>query len=209
MSARPSLLAACLCLPLLAAGCWRGDPQRIELRRQVDELQQQIDECREAHAACQETCQRLQRELAQARGLSEADLEHIFYPARIEILTLTGGEDYDGQPGDDGVTVLLRPIDRDGDAVKVAGDVEIKLYDLAEPSGRELLGEYHFTADEVGRYWFGKLATYHYVFKCPWQAGRVPAHAEITVRVTFTDYLTRRVLSAQRVCRVSPPAQGQ
>jgi len=123
---------------------------------------------------------------------------------RLEIEKLSGGEDYDGQPGDDGVTVYLKPLDKVGDIVKALGDIRIQLYDLANPPGRNLVGEYHFPAKTVGDKWHGKLMTYHYTLKCPWQRG-APEHSEITIRAVFRDYLTGHVMSTQTTCTVRPP----
>jgi hypothetical protein len=44
------------------------------------------------------------------------------------------------------------------------------------------------------------------VLKCPWQ-GKAPGHDELTVKVTFTDELTGREFTEQKVVRVKlPPA---
>lgn len=187
----------------LVTGCVATgeDPAQRELADLRTRNQQQSQQL----VAQQATITELHSQLRVARSITEDDLRRVFYPEEIVIDRLTGGANYDGQPGDDGVTVYLRPIDRDGDVVKVAGDIRIQLYDLAAPGG-QLLGEYFIPVDECGKYWHGKLLTGHYTIRCPWPAAP-PANPEVTVRVTFVDYLTKRVVSAQSVCRVQlPPA---
>ena len=186
-------------LALLQVGCLNNS--QIELERRVATLEEQVAQRDNQLAASQATIDDLQKSLQTVRGLTDEDLERVFYPEKIELASLTGGDDYDGQPGDDGISVYLRPIDRTGDALKVAGDIRIELYDLQNPSGQKLIGEYEFPVDQVSELWYGKFATYHYTLRCPWKNGP-PKHDEITIRATFVDYLTQRSMTAQVVRKV-------
>ncbi|MEI8189381.1 MAG: hypothetical protein WCI75_06665 [candidate division NC10 bacterium] len=187
---------------LLVMGC--GTPVEVQLRQEVAGLRENIKEKDNQLAAQTATIGELHKQLDVARSISEDDLKRIFYPERLIIDKLTGGADYDGKPGDDGVTVYIRPVDREGDGIKVAGDLRIQLYDLAAPPARNFIGEYFIPVDQVGKLWHGKLLTNHYTIKCPWPHGP-PEHSEVTVRDTFVDYLTKRVLSAQAPCKVTLP----
>ena len=205
MKARRWLLLAS---SMLAAGLfpWAGcqSTRELDLQRKINRLNDTIADKNNQLAAQRATIDGLHDQLQVARALTDKDLEKLFYPEKILIDTLSGGDDYDGQPGDDGVTVYLKPIDRDGDPIKVAGDVRIELYDLANPPDQNLIGQYVIPVEEVSRLWYGKLATYHYTIRCPWQNGP-PQHTEITIRATFVDYLTRRVITAQSLCTVTLP----
>ncbi|MFQ5806210.1 MAG: hypothetical protein ACE5I3_07160 [Phycisphaerae bacterium] len=184
-------------LPLV--GC--QTEETMELQRKITRLTEQIEKKDNQLVAQRVTIGQLHEQLQYARGWTDEDLEKIFYPERVVIASLSGGDDYDGQPGDDGITVYLRPVDRDGDAIKVAGDIRIELYDLANPPNENLIGKYFVPVDQVHKLWYGKLATYHYTVRCPWQKGP-PRHDEITIRATFQDYLTQRVMTAQTVCKI-------
>jgi hypothetical protein len=200
---RPLTATTLLWLGLLAsAGC--GNDTVYELRREITRLKENAVDKDNELVAQRVTIDELHKQLAVVRALPPDFRDKVFYPEKVEIVSLSGGDDYDGKPGDDGVTVYLRPIDRVGDALKVAGDVRIELYDLQNPSGEKLIGEYIIPADQISEHWYGKLATYHYTFRCPWQHGP-PAHNEITIRATFVDYLTQRVMTAQTVCTVKLP----
>jgi len=197
---RGRMLAVALLIAALAGGCEQaGD---VELRREITQLRETIGQKDNELAARQASIDELNQRLATVRSLSEDDLRKIFYPEKLTIDKLTGGADYDGRPGDDGVTVYLKPIDRDGDVVKVAGDIRIQLYDLEAPSGHKLISEYRVPADQVGKLWHGKLLTGHFTVKCPWP-GPPPQHPEITVRAMLVDYFTGRVVSAQQTCKVN------
>jgi len=170
---------------------------REEVKKQQDELE-----------ARQATIQELTRRLEQARGIKDEDLKKIFRPEKLVIDGLSGGYDADGQPGDDGIVVYLRPVDAEGDALKIAGDIRIQLYDLAAPPAQNLLGEYFVPVEQSRELWHGKLMTNHYTVRCPWLRGP-PKNPEVTIRATFVDYLTQRVISAQRTCTVNvPPERG-
>jgi len=186
---------------LAVAGC---GPTREHYEVRIARLDQIIVEKDHQLAARHATIKEQQKRIDDMVGLPGPILERVFYPVRLEIEKLSGGEDYDGQPGDDGVTVYLRPLDKAGDVVKALGVIRIQLYDLANPPGRNLLGEYDFPAKTVGNEWRGKLWTYHYTLKCPWQHGP-PEHSEVTIRAVFQDYLTGHVMSAQTTCTVRPP----
>jgi hypothetical protein len=138
-------------------------------------------------------------------------LKKLYYPTRIVIDPLTGGADYDRKPGDDGVTVYIKPIDEDGDVIKAAGHIYIQLLDLAQPEAKKLIGEYSLDVDHARKQWHGRFLTNHYTVKCPWQPGKgAPEHREITVHVEFMEYLTGTKLTATHTCKISlPPENSQ
>jgi hypothetical protein len=187
---------------LLAAGC--QSPAEIELRREISSLRETVKDKDNQLVAQKASIDELNRQLNVARSISEDDLKRVFYPEQLVIDRLSGGADYDGRPGDDGVTVYLKPVDREGDVIKVAGDLRIQLFDLAAAPGKNFIGEYFIPVDQIGKLWHGKLFTNHYTVKCPWPSGP-PAHTEITIRAVFVDYLTKRVVSAQSTCQVRLP----
>ncbi len=196
------LAAAITAIAACVSGC--QTTADIDLRQEILKLREQVKE-RDGQIALQQgTIDELHRQLAVARSISEEDLKRVFFPERIQIDRLSGGFDTDGKPGDEGVTVYIQPIDRRGDVIKVPGDVTIQLYDLAAPAGRNLIGEYKLSVDQVAELWHGKLMTQHFRIKCPWP-GKPPENPEVTIRVTFVDYLTKRVLTAQSTCKVTLP----
>jgi hypothetical protein len=192
-------------LLLLSAGC--ADTSVVELRRQNTQLKDQLAQKDHDLVAQQTQIHELNSQLATARAFTKDDLQKIFFPDKLEIDSLSGGENYDNNPGDDGVTVYLKPIDRDGDVIKVAGDIRIELFDLSK-AGDNLIAKVHVPVEQVSKMWYGKLMTYHYTVRVPWQKGP-PSNPEVTVRATFVDYLTQRVLTAQTVVKVKPTAGGK
>lgn len=192
------LLALTACAP----------PPTIDLNREISRLQGELRDRDNRVAALESTVRNLNKQLASARGLTDEDLKHIFFPEEIAIGKLSGGEDYDGKPGDDGVTVFIQPKDRQGDVLKVVGAIRVELFDLQAPEGSKLIGECIVPAEKASEHWNGQLMTYHYSIRCPWRNSAPPKHDEITIRVTFVDYLSERVITAQAVRMVKLALPG-
>jgi hypothetical protein len=194
------LLAATLTVGWLA-GC-ASETER-DLRRQITRLEDRLHEQQQELAARANTISALNRQLADARAISPEVLEQIYFPEEIRFASLTAGVNLDDQPGDDGVVVHLQPLDRNRDPLKVAGSVRIDLFDLAAPTGQTLIGRCTYSPEELRERWLTGLLTYHYSLECPWD--RLPETNAVTVRAVFTDLLTERVITAQRVVEVQLP----
>jgi hypothetical protein len=186
----------------LAAAFLTGCAQQsdVDLNRRIAELSEQLAERENRIESLMSANQELQTRVSTIRGFKQEDLNRIFFPERLEIARLSGGHDFDGRPGDDGVRIYLKPIDRDGDALKVAGDIRVDLFDLTDPTGQTQIGSCTFPVDTAREHWYGKFMTYHYTLECKWT--RPPKTTEVTVRVTFRDYITQRLLTEQAVLRV-------
>lgn len=197
--------AGLLCLACLATGCDMGD-STAEFDRVVAERDAALEKARELGEQNTELTAELsdcRQRVETLQGLGDKRLEKLFHVERIEIGQYTGGFDTDGEPGDDAVKVFLTPLDRDGSVIKAAGDVIIRLHDLAEGEGT-LIGQRTWTVDELSAQWASGFLTYHFSFVCPFTAR--PSHKEITVHATFVDYLTGRTFTAQKACEVALPA---
>ena len=145
----------------------------------------------------------LHKQIGDLQGFGSNRPVDLFAPVRAEIVSRSGGADYDDTPGDDGVTVYLRLIDADGDAVKVPGRISVQLLDNSDLSSPKLLGLYRFdSVDQLRKAWYGQFGTQHYSLKCPFLYGVKPPR-RIDVKVEFVDYLTGRTLTANTEVAVS------
>ncbi len=186
-----------------AAGC-EGGTGTAALRAQIRALQDDNTRLQEQLLRQRRLVEDQRRQIRTLQGLGRKRLERLFHVSRIELGRYTGGVDLDGRPGHDGIRVYLLPKDQYGHTLKAAGDVKIQLFDLAEPAAGNLLATYEFTPDAIARNWHSGFATYHFRFDCPWKSAP-PRHAEITVRVTFTDYLTGKPFTVQKLVKINPP----
>src|SRR5262245_19590600 len=134
---RPTWMLALLAT--LPAGCAvRGDVEMLEseLRRQ-EQAQQEVAEelktAREELRVARLDADSLRAQLSKRGQLAlVSEQAEVLYKAEgIRFNTmLTSGANRDGQPGDEGVSVLLQPVDAHGDLVKLVGAVELELFDL-------------------------------------------------------------------------------
>jgi len=199
--ARTAAFAASAGLILFCASCARPSQANIQLRKENQQLQGKLDTAERELAAL-----KTPRVNVPATGpiidITAGQFGPLFTVGKIELKPLTGGDDFDGKPGDDGVKVYLTPIDVAGDKIKAAGWITIDLFDL-QKSGDQRISHCEYTPEQAKQYWYSLLTLYEYIVPCKWQAP--PQHSELTVRVTFIDALTRRKFDAQKVVNVKLP----
>ncbi|MEK7710711.1 MAG: hypothetical protein AAB341_02350 [Planctomycetota bacterium] len=132
-----------------------------------------------------------------------------FAPIKLEIASLSGGANYDGQPGDDGVTVYLRPLDADGDVVKASGRIAIQLLDNSVLGSPRVVGVYVFDdIKALRKMWYGMLGTQHYTVRCPFPPGAtLPESRKLLVSAAFVDFLTGQTLTADKEIAFATPVR--
>ncbi|MFH0979967.1 MAG: hypothetical protein V2A79_00325 [Planctomycetota bacterium] len=198
---------AALLVAGLAAGCFppRKPVWVIDLEKQVGQLSYENEVLGRDLAERDAKIAALRVRLAECLDLPTDLLSRLFTVHQLQIGKLTGGADYDGKPGDDGVTVYLRPLDRDGDPIKAAGEIEVFLYDLTQPGQPRELG--HYVVNEpvrLSKSWYSGWMTNHYTIKCEWPPGvELPASREVQVRATFLDWLTGEKFVATEMVKVT------
>ena len=200
-SAIPVWLTAAL-LAVAAGGCGPG--------ASTEGLADRLEASRKENVQLRQKVERLEgdvkardEQIARLRGLGGKRAELLFTVASIR-LGRTSGVDTDGKPGDDGVRVYLKCVDRDGDALKAAGDVTIQLFDLSTEAKENLLARYDFSAADAARHFSGGLLMNQYKFDCPWKSAP-PPRADITLRATFTEYLTGKTFTTQKPVTLNLP----
>jgi hypothetical protein len=186
----------------LLSGCMvpqaRYDQTSAELAKKTELLNQATTDNARLTRQISDQDQRILSLLA----MGDKRMDRLFHVKDVSLGDYTGGVDTNGKAGDDAIKVYLLPMDQDGSILKAAGDVKIQLYDLAAAPADNLIGEYNFSVDQIGKYWSSGFLTYHYSFVCPWK--QPPQHNQITVRVEFVEYLTGRHFTAQKVCSINP-----
>jgi hypothetical protein len=201
-----------LALPVLVlGGCLtRGNVDLLEseLRRQElaqQELNEQLRGARDELRIARADADSLRTQLA-GRGQSTLVAEQAAVLYKAEALKfnmlLTSGLDRDGQPGDEGLSVLVLPVDANGDLIKLVGTVELELLDLTREEGNKRLGNWRFSTDEVREHWHHGFLSAGYLFKLDWQV--VPVSPELTLHAKLTAP-DGRAFDATTQVKVAPP----
>ena len=185
------------------AGCGHT-AQRVDFAAESERLWRENRRLERKVAAGDRVTAELRHRVDNLQGFAGARHADLFRPVKIEIASLTRGANYDDRPGDDGVTVYLRPHDEDGDVVKVPGRITIQLVDTSTPGSPRAVGLCVFDdADALGRLWHGRFGTNHYSLPCPFSAGESPSGPKLTVNAEFVDYLTGATLTTVKEVAVS------
>lgn len=170
------------------------------LREDKQRLEHQAKECDDELASARQQVEQV-KEFGSDRP---ADL---FAPVDIEIASLSGGANYDDKPGDDGVTVHLKPKDADGQVVKVPGKITVQLLDNSDMAAPKVVAICEFEKPEdLRELWMGILGTSHYTIRCPFPDGAaLPASRKLLVSASFVDFLTGKRLTTSKDISFSPP----
>lgn len=205
MTRRPAApaLASTLCLAAcVLAGCPRGE-DLLTLRQELSVQRERTRDLTRRADALADRLADANARIETLLGLGGPDrLGKLFRVNHIHLARYTGGVDTDGKPGHDAVKVFLEPRDADGHTLKAAGDVEIRLYDLAADANGRVIGQCRFPVETMGDHFAGGFGVYHFRFYCPWT--RRPEEGKVTVWVRFVDYLTGQTHTAQLACTVNP-----
>jgi hypothetical protein len=202
-SSRCLIICVHLCSSaVLLCGCGKPNAANITVRKANQTLQNDVEQLSRELAASRATIDSLQRQATTVPVLPQDRVERLFTTAGIRFKRLTGGADLDpDKPGDEALKVYIEPFDESGDALKSAGSFVVEAFDLAVESGQDnRIGRWEFDTEQARKSWFGSAMLYQYVLTCPFE--RPPTHSDITVKATFTDELTRRQFTIQKVVKV-------
>jgi hypothetical protein len=183
----------------LLGGCGKPNAANIELRRLLQERDETIRQLETQQRADRATIAQLQAAggAPAIATLPREQLDLLFTTHGLSMSRLTGLARIDPKsPDPDGVKVYVVPTDQSGQPIKSAGRFVVEVFDLANVA-ENLVVRREFSVEESRKAWVGEAFQYTYVLNVPF--GKLIAAKELTVRVTFTDELTQRQFTAQRV----------
>jgi len=169
--------------------------QITALKQERSELRNQLEEVR-AEA------ERLKGQVESLVGLPEkVEPAKLYDLQSVRIGRFTNFYDKDKDGRKERLIVYVQPVDSYGDAIKAAGAVEVKLWDLDRPQHEALLGQWQVKTSEMKELWFDTFvgANYRLTFEISESVKGVAAAAgPLTVKVAFTDYSTGRIFTEQK-----------
>ena len=195
------LLVSVFCLLAFLAGCESGSTSRMAMASEIEKLSRQTADLNRQIEQLKSDNAQLRKQIKVLSGLSKDELEDLYKLQRIKIGGYTNFYDKDKDGKKEKLIVYIQPIDQDGDIIKIAGAVEVQLWDLNSPQANEaLLAEWDVPPNQLRRLWYAALRTnYRLTFDV---ADKINGLTEpLTVKVSFTDYLTGKVFTEQTVIK--------
>jgi hypothetical protein len=191
----------------LICGCFSGHPDQanIALRKDNQQLSAQIADLHRQNDALAAQLNAIeQRPGATLPQLPQSRLDKLFTVSGLNVSDWTGGYTPLGYGPDQMLRVYAVPIDQTGDVIKAAGSFTVELFDL--DAKRVRLGTWTFPVEQASANWYDQVFLETYILNCPWQIQ--PTHADLLVRVKFTDELTGRQFAVDRDVKIHlpPPA---
>jgi len=195
-------LSSVLCFLSFAAGCENANSIKTPLVEQIGNLTEQKTQLENQLEQTRAENKQLKKQMHVLSGLPEqVKGENLYRLGKIVIGGYTGFFDKDKDGEKEKLIVYIQPIDEEGDIVKATGAVDVQLWDLNKEEGQALLGQWRVKPGELKKLWFSTLITINYRLTFD-IADKVKSFDEpLTVKVTFTDYLSGKVLKEQKVIK--------
>lgn len=118
----------------------------------------------------------------------------------------TGGQDFDQQAGDDGLSVLIEPRNRDGEFVPQPAKVSIVVLDPTKSGAAARVGRWDFEKDVAAKVLRNSPLDRGLHFRFPWPA-EPPEHERLQLFVRYWCDDGRK-LEAERLITVRVPGQN-
>ncbi len=195
------LLSSVFCL-CVVSGCENANSIKTPLVEQIGNLTEQKTQLENQLEQTRAENKQLKKQMHVLSGLPEqVKGENLYRLGKIVIGGYTGFFDKDKDGEKEKLIVYIQPIDEEGDIVKASGTVDVQLWDLNKEEGQALLGQWHVKPGELKKLWFATLITINYRLTFD-IADKVKSFDEpLTVKVTFTDYLSGKVFKEQKVIK--------
>ena len=193
------LLSSVFCLLIFTAGCLDINKEQTNLTEQIDKLKEQNAQLQKQVEQVKSENEGLKSQVQVLSGLPErVKGENLYHLQKIRIGEYTNIYDKDKDGKIERLIVYIQPIDEDGDIIKAAGSVDVQLWDLSKEGNQALLCKGHVKPEQLKKLWVSALLT-HYRLEFD-VTGKIDEFKDpLTVKVTFTDYLTGKVFEDQKV----------
>ena len=202
---RPVIIILAGCLLVIAAGCENAG-SRASTAKEIKTLKQEKTQLTRQIEQSKSETEQLKEHIQVLSALPpEVNLENLDRLQRIRITGYSNLYDKDKDGRKEKLIVYIQPIDRDGDIIKAAGAVDVQFWDLNKDNGQALLGQWHVEPNELKKLWLARFLTTNYRLTFD-VADKIDEYEEpLTVKVTFTDYLTGKVFKEQKVIKPLKP----
>ncbi len=187
---------------MLLAGCGIGSEIAGPVAVENDHLKRENAQLAGRLEQCQVDLTQLKAQAQALGALPAGAAREIYGLSSVKISRYSGFYDKDDDGRREKLVVYLVPVDRAGDVVKAPGSASVQLWNLNDPNAPVALGRWQVPQEEMGKLWFSTVASssYRLMFDVP-MTPELLAQV-LTVKSTFTDYLSGQVFTDQ--CAIKP-----
>ena len=190
----------CMCVGLLTialTGCNESQSRQWDTVKQLE--QEKTEQAMRADALAKEN-ETLRQQVETLSALDkDTRLNQLDTLVKINLGKRTALYDKNNDRRNDALLVYLEPIDAQQDYVKAVGTVEVELWNLSNPADQAKLTEWLLEPAELQKHWAGNVFSAYYRLPLDLDGAVKGTERELTVKVTFTDLLSGKVLTAQKV----------
>jgi hypothetical protein len=189
-----------VCLaPWLVTGCGIGSARKDsheikaqQIAREKTELMRDLQQARAEN-------DQLAEQIKALSAIPEDERVNPYELTSIKITKYSNFYDKDNDGKREKFIVYFTPVDPEGDALKASGTVNVQLWNLDNLNGQALIHQWQIDPNELRSMWFDTLvsASYRLVLDTPEELNTLAD--PLTVKVTFTDYLTGEIFRDQQV----------
>lgn len=202
---KAKLLAFSGALLALVAGC-QNPETTSDLRKKIITLNKENKKLSNQINQLTTENRQLKKQLDTLSAAPDAQNPDTIYKIQsLNITDHTNIYDKDENGTKEKLIVYLQTIDSTGDVIKAAGSVEVQLWNLNKKSEGAHLATWDIQSEGLKKLYFDGLINTYY--RLTFDVGdKIEKFEEpLTVKVSFTDYLTGRVFRQQKVIKPLKP----
>lgn len=111
---------------------------------------------------------------------------------------LTGGYDFDGHPGDEGLLLVIEPQDKTGKYMAIPGDLTIAVHDASKVGDEGRIAQWDYSVEESTELLRQTLLGKGFHLQLPWP-NQTPDQSELTVYTTYRSEEGRRLKTSRTI----------
>lgn len=184
----------------IAGGCAGDYSAEWELKDEINQLTDQNAQLQRDLEQAKTQNKELAEQVRVLSGLPDGVRgENIYVLDKVSLTKHTNLYDKDGDGTREKLIVYVEPLDTDGDIIKARGKIEVELWDLNRENGQAKLEQWTVKPDELSKLWFNTMMRTNYRLTFDIAEVAKEFKESLTVKVTFTDYLTGKTFKEQYV----------
>ncbi|MHC4551659.1 MAG: hypothetical protein ACYSUT_02670 [Planctomycetota bacterium] len=186
-------------LTIALTGCTESQSSQWDTIKQLE--QEKTEQAMRADALAKEN-ETLRQQVETLSALDkDTRLKQLDTLVTINLGKRTGLYDKNNDRRKDALLVYLEPIDTQQDYIKAIGTVQVELWNLSNPAKQAKLTEWVLEPAELQKHWAGNVFSAYYRLPLNLEGAVTGTEKELTVKVTFTDLFSGKVLTAQKVIK--------